>query len=528
MTGGLLVLAPLGIEARAVAGGTRRARIERVGVGPRRAAAAATRLRVVPAANAGPAHPGPASPTDGDPTHGDLTDGGPDAIAVMGVGGGLVAGLVPGELVVADRVLRPDGTVVCEPAGAALLAGALQRAGLAARVGAVVTTPRPVRGAAAREILAATGATVADMETSALLEESWGRPTAVIRAVSDLPGQELVSVGTVANGAKALRSLRAAGPVVEAWADACRRRTVVLASPRSFCAGVERAIATVDAAIDRFGPPVYVRRQIVHNDYVVADLETRGAVFVREIDEVPAGATVVFSAHGVAVAVRSEAAAKGLRVIDATCPLVAKVHSEVRRFAQRDRELVLIGHAGHDEVEGTLGEVEGIRLVESPDQVADLDLDSTARVAFATQTTLAPDEVEATVAALKARFPDLEGPRGSDICYATHNRQEAVKDIAADCDLVLVVGSATSSNSRRLVEVADRSGCRAELIDDESDLRIEWLSAASRIGITAGASAPDFLVHRIVDALRGLGPLDLDRRPVRAEAVSFSLPQEVR
>jgi 4-hydroxy-3-methylbut-2-enyl diphosphate reductase len=492
----------LTIEAKAFGAGAGAARVERTGMGPARAAATAAALR--------------ATATD------------ESAVAVVGLGGSLVRGLEPGELVVADKVFAADGAVVCELPGAALLAAELQRAGLPARVGGVVTADHIVSGEEERAALASVGAVVVDMETSALLGAPWGRPVAVVRAISDAPGQDLISPRGLASVAKALRAIKASAPVLEAWATACGSRTVVEAEPRSFCAGVSRAISSVEAAIARFGTPIYVRRQIVHNEHVVSDLETKGAIFVRELDEVPDGATVVFSAHGVGRSVRAEAGLRQLQVIDATCPLVAKVHNEVRRFSERDYELVLIGHAGHDEVEGTLDEVPGIRLVETPDDVASLDIQPGSKVAYATQTTLAPDEVETTVNALRDRFSDLTGPRSSDICYATHNRQEAVKALAEDCDLVLVVGSATSSNSRRLVEVARRAGCRSELIDDESGLRLDWLSGAARIGLTAGASAPDFLVHRVAAALGALGELDIQRRPGRHEAVSFSLPPEVR
>jgi 4-hydroxy-3-methylbut-2-en-1-yl diphosphate reductase len=500
--GRLLALAPLAIEARAIRSGTHRARIERTGMGPTKSAASAAALRT--------------------------TGGVETAVAVVGLGGSLIDGLVPGELVVGDKVLAADGTVVCELPGAGLLAAALRQAGLTARVGSVVTVDHIVKGSDERADLARLGAVVVDMESSALLALPWGRPTAVVRAISDAPGQDLISPKGLVNVTRALRAIRAAGPVLEAWAAACGPRTIVKAEPRSFCAGVSRAINSVEAAIKRFGAPIYVRRQIVHNDHVVSDLETKGAVFVRELEEVPDGATVVFSAHGVGQAVRAEAAGRQLHVIDATCPLVAKVHSEVRRFTERDYEVVLIGHAGHDEVEGTLGEVPGIHLVQTPDDVASLDIHPNGKVAYATQTTLAPDEVETTVTALKGRFAELTGPRSSDICYATHNRQEAVRGLAEDCDLILVVGSATSSNSHRLVEVARRAGCRSELIDDESGLRLDWLPGADRIGLTAGASAPDFLVQQVADAIGALGELNIQRRPGRHEAVSFSLPPEVR
>jgi 4-hydroxy-3-methylbut-2-enyl diphosphate reductase len=502
MTGRLLALAPLSIEARAIRSGVGSARVERTGMGPAKAAASAAALRAT------------------------VTD--ETAVVVIGLGGSLVAGLEPGELVVGDKVIGPDGATVCELPGAALLAASLRQAGLPVRVGGVVTADHIVSGAEERAELAALGADVVDMETSELVARPWGRPIAVVRAVSDSPGHDLISPRGLVNVAKALKAIKAAGPVLEVWASACGPRTVVEAEPRSFCAGVSRAISSVEAAIEKFGAPIYVRRQIVHNEHVVSDLETKGAVFVRELDDVPDGSTVVFSAHGVGRSVRAEAAFRRLQVIDATCPLVAKVHSEVRRFSERDYDVVLIGHAGHDEVEGTLDEVPGVRLVETPADVASLDIAPGRQVAYATQTTLAPDEVETTVNALRDRFAELTGPRSSDICYATHNRQEAVKGLAEDCDLILVVGSATSSNSRRLVEVARRAGCRSELLDDESGLRLDWLSGADRIGLTAGASAPDFLVDRVARAIGALGPIDIQRRPGRHEAVSFSLPPEVR
>ena len=503
MSGALLALAPLRLEARAVAAGAPEATVVRTGMGPRRAAATARRLR-------------PTGPVAGW-----------SAVAVTGVGGALVNGLAPGDLVVADRVLQSSGETVAELPAAALIAADLRRHGLMVHVGAVVSTDRLVHGAA-RARLAATGAVLADMESAALLAQPWGIPTAVVRAVSDAPGHELWSVATPAHGLAALRALRAAAPTLQRWAAAAGPRRLLLAAPRSFCAGVERAVDTVVATLDRFGPPVYVRRQIVHNDYVVAGLEQRGAVFVHELDEVPRGATVVFSAHGVAPAVRADAEIRDLRVVDATCPLVAKVHREVRRFAAQGREIVLIGHAGHDETEGTLGEAGGIHLVEGPDDVAGLDLDDSTPVAYVTQTTLAPEDVDASVDALHRRFGDLTGPQASDICYATQNRQEAVRAIAADCDLMLVVGSPGSSNSRRLLEVGRRSGCPSELVGGPADVCLDWLDDARRVGLTAGASAPEVLVRAVIEVLAGLGPLDIEDRAVRHENVSFPLPLEVR
>jgi 4-hydroxy-3-methylbut-2-enyl diphosphate reductase len=516
MTGALLALAPLRLEGRAIAAGAPGATVARTGIGPRRAAAAAARIRTTLATAVDPAAVDPAAVD-------------PAAVAVTGVGGALVEDLGPGDVVVADRVVRPSGETVVRLPSAGLIAADLRRSGITAHVGAVVSTDRIVHGRMARaRLAAATGAIAVDMESAALLDQPWGVPTAVIRAVSDRPGQELWSPSTVGHGLTALRALRASAPSLQRWAAATGPRQVRLAAPRSFCAGVERAIDTVLAAVERFGAPVYVRRQIVHNESVVASLETRGAIFVHELDEVPPGATVVFSAHGVPLAVRGDADARALRVVDATCPLVAKVHREVRRFATQGRHIVLIGHAGHDEIEGTLGEADDIRLVTTPEDVDALDLEATAAVAYATQTTLSPRDVDATVEALQRRFDDLAGPSTSDICYATHNRQEAVAAVAGDCDLMLVVGSPGSSNCRRLVEVADRTGCPAELIAGEDELSLESLRDAHRVGLTAGASTPEVLVQGVVDALAGLGPIVIDHRALRRETVSFPLPLEVR
>ena len=280
--------------------------------------------------------------------------------------------------------------------------------------------------------------------------------------------------------------------------------------------------------MERYGVPVYVRRQIVHNRHVVEDLERQGAVFVHELDEVPDGATVVFSAHGVAPAVRAAAAARGMNVIDATCPLVAKVHHEVRRFSEKGYEVVLIGHDGHDETEGTMGEVDGVKLVEHPTQVTALDIRDPEKVAYITQTTLSRSDVAGIVTELSTRFPSVVGPHASDICYATQNRQDAVASIAAECDLVLVIGSANSSNAARLVEVATRAGCRSVLIEDDGDVDAGLVDGAATIGITAAASTPPVLVEQVVDALAALGELRIEERSVRTENVSFPLPMEVR
>lgn len=305
-------------------------------------------------------------------------------------------------------------------------------------------------------------------------------------------------------------------------------RRVLLAGPRSFCAGVERAIEIVERALEQRGAPVYVRKQIVHNVTVVDDLARRGAVFVEELDEVPDEATVVFSAHGVSPAVRQEADRRGLDVIDGTCPLVAKVHAEARRFAARGDTVVLVGHAGHEEVEGTLGEApESMVLVSTPDEVRDLP-DGVGQLSYLTQTTLAVDETAEVVGALKERFPQLREPPTDDICYATTNRQAALKAIVAESDLVLVVGSENSSNSVRLVELARREGTRAELIDRAGDIRPQWLTGVRTVGLTAGASAPPALVTEVVDRLGAFGPVHVEEREIARETVSFDLPSPVR
>jgi 4-hydroxy-3-methylbut-2-enyl diphosphate reductase len=304
---------------------------------------------------------------------------------------------------------------------------------------------------------------------------------------------------------------------------------VLLAGPRSFCAGVERAIETVERALERFGPPVYVRKQIVHNSHVVNALEQRGAVFVDELSQVPVAATVVLSAHGVSPEVRAEAGQRDLRVIDATCPLVNKVHVEARRFAQEGYRIVLVGHVGHEEIEGTLGEAPGrIEVVDSTEAVHRLAIDADQPVAYLAQTTLATDEVAEIVDALRGRFPRAVGPGTDDICYATQNRQDAVRKIARRSDVVIVVGSANSSNSNRLVEVAEREGCEAHLIDDPTELDASWISDATTVGVTAGASAPETLVGEVVAALGGLGPLELEEDAVTTERVRFRAPDGVR
>ncbi|WP_243639535.1 4-hydroxy-3-methylbut-2-enyl diphosphate reductase [Micromonospora sp. MW-13] len=304
---------------------------------------------------------------------------------------------------------------------------------------------------------------------------------------------------------------------------------VLLASPRSFCAGVERAIAVVDQALRRHGPPIYVRKQIVHNARVVADLQARGAVFVDELDEVPDGSLTIFSAHGVAPAVRREAADRHLPVIDATCPLVTKVHAEARRFAGRGDTVLLIGHAGHEETEGTLGEApERIRLVPDAAAAETVQVTDPSRVSYLVQTTLAVDEAAGIVDTLRQRFPALTGPGSDDICYATTNRQGAITAVAERADVVLVVGSTNSSNSRRLVEVAERADARSHLVDDVGGVDLRWLAGATTVGVTAGASAPPGLVDELVAALTALGAREVNEHTTAVEDVSFTLPKEVR
>jgi len=300
----------------------------------------------------------------------------------------------------------------------------------------------------------------------------------------------------------------------------------LLAQPRGFCAGVDRAIEIVERAIARYGAPIYVRHEIVHNDHVVRDLRHKGAVFVDDLAEVPDGATVVFSAHGVSRAVRDEAEGRGLHVYDATCPLVTKVHLEVTRMRREGRDVVMIGHAGHPEVEGTMGQVDdGIHLVETVDDVRRLHVADPTRLAYVTQTTLSVDDCQAVIQALKQRFPEIAEPKKQDICYATQNRQDAVKFMAPQCDLVLVIGSPSSSNSNRLREVAQKVGCDARLIGSADELDPAWLAGKRRIGITAGASAPEVLVQALLERLRGLGVTRVQALDGIEERVRFPLPR---
>jgi 4-hydroxy-3-methylbut-2-enyl diphosphate reductase len=304
---------------------------------------------------------------------------------------------------------------------------------------------------------------------------------------------------------------------------------VLLAKPRGFCAGVDRAIEIVEQALRRFGAPIYVRHEVVHNRFVVDDLRAKGAVFVDELDAVPDGATVVFSAHGVARAVRTEAERRGLRVFDATCPLVTKVHTEVARLRGQGTECVLIGHAGHPEVEGTMGQADdGIYLVERVEDVATLNVRNPDNLAYVTQTTLSMDDTARIVEALRARFPAIRSPKKDDICYATQNRQDAVKKLAREVEVMLVVGSPNSSNSNRLREVAAAQGARAYMIDGPADIRPEWLAGARQVGLTAGASAPEVLVRQVIARLRELGADRVVEREGKIEGVSFSLPKSLR
>ncbi|MDT8403757.1 4-hydroxy-3-methylbut-2-enyl diphosphate reductase [Sulfuriflexus sp.] len=304
---------------------------------------------------------------------------------------------------------------------------------------------------------------------------------------------------------------------------------VMLANPRGFCAGVDRAIEIVERAIELFGAPIYVRHEVVHNRFVVSDLRDKGAVFVDELDEVPDGATVIFSAHGVAKAVRAEADRRRLSVFDATCPLVTKVHMEVVRHVQAERDCILIGHAGHPEVEGTMGQIEKqngtMHLVETPEDVAGLVVHDEDRLAFVTQTTLSMDDTQRVIEALRERFPNIVGPKKDDICYATQNRQDAVKRLARECQAMLVVGSPNSSNSNRLREIAEKNNVRAYLIDGPDDIQTGWFENVSNIGVTAGASAPEILVQQVIEKLKSLGAETATEAEGEAENVTFTLPK---
>ncbi len=444
-----IICAPMRVEARAIRRGLRSSadppEVLRTGYGTARAADRAGELKAIPFGR----------------------------MVVMGVGAGLTTDLTPGDLVVGTEV----GLASCP--SAPLLAGELRRAGLSARTGRITTVDHLIRSSE-RANLAADGILLADMESAPLALAAGDRPVAVIRAVSDTPRHPVA--GIVSGGLAALRALRAAAPVAERWAAACAPRQVLLAGPRSFCAGVDRAIEIVERALELQGAPVYVRKQIVHNTRVVGDLESRGAVFVDELDQVPDGATVVFSAHGV-----------------------------------------------YEEVEGTMGEAPSSTvLVQTPEDVARLRPRDGDRIAYLMQTTLSVDEATEVSGALRERFPGVRAPGSDDICYATTNRQVAVRAVAAESDLVLVAGSANSSNSVRLVETCERAGTPAHLIDGAADIQLSWLTGVSTIGLTAGASAPPAVVEEIISALSGLGPLSVSERVTTTESIRFGLPKEVR
>jgi 4-hydroxy-3-methylbut-2-enyl diphosphate reductase len=494
-TTSLLVLAPMALEARAIRAGAPWSRVERIGMGPRRARAAA-RLTHQPA--------------------------GASAL-IAGVCGALDPRLAPGDVVLASELRTDAKTLLCpDPT---ILAGVLRRGGLRVHIGPIVSSTGLVFGERRRE-LALAGALAVDMESAWLADHSGAQPLTTLRVVLDTPRYEFHRPARAAIAARrAFRALREASSLLEGWAQALGHRELALAAPRASCAGVTRAVEIVERALEQRGAPVYVRKQIVHNAHVVGELERRGAVFVDDVDEVPPGATVIFSAHGVSPAVRRSAVERQLDVIDATCPLVA----EARRFAAGDYRIVLVGHSDHEEVEGTVGEAPAhTRVIASIEEARDIDLQDSDRVAVLTQTTLAVDETAEIVDALRERFPSLVVPASEDICYATQNRQDAVRAIARDCELILVVGSQNSSNSRRLVEVAERAGCRARLVERAEDIEPELLVGVSALGVTAGASAPESLVEEVVSAIAGLGGLTLREVTVATEDTHFNLPPQVR
>jgi 4-hydroxy-3-methylbut-2-enyl diphosphate reductase len=495
----LLVLAPMAIEARAIRAGAPWSRVEKIGMGPRRARAAARLTH----------HPGERS------------------ALIAGVCGALDATLEPGDIVLASQLRTDEQTLPCpDPT---ILAGVLRRGGLRVHVGPILSSTGLVFGDRRRE-LALDGALAVDMESAWFASDARARPLTTLRVVLDTARHEFHHPARAAIAARrAYRALREASSLLEGWAQALGHRELVLAAPRASCAGVTRAVEIVERALEQRGAPVYVRKQIVHNAHVVGELERRGAVFVDDVDEVPPGATVIFSAHGVSPAVRRHAADRELDVIDATCPLVAKVHAEARRFAAADFQIVLVGHEDHEEVEGTVGEAPAhTQVIASIDEARSLDLSDPGRVAVLTQTTLAVDETADIVGALRERFPSLVVPPSEDICYATQNRQDAVRAIAQDAELILVVGSENSSNSRRLVEVAERAGCRAQLVERAEEIAPELLVGIRRIGVTAGASAPESLVQEVVSAIDGLGGITLRELAVAREDMHFNLPPQVR
>jgi 4-hydroxy-3-methylbut-2-enyl diphosphate reductase len=307
---------------------------------------------------------------------------------------------------------------------------------------------------------------------------------------------------------------------------------ILLANPRGFCAGVDRAIEIVNRALDMFGAPIYVKHEVVHNKYVVDDLKEKGAIFIEDLDEVPKGSTLIYSAHGVSQAVRNQAEERGFKIFDATCPLVTKVHIEVARYARRGHECIMVGHKGHPEVEGTLGQYDcaegGIYLVESLEDVAKLNVKNPASLYYVTQTTLSVDETKTILSAMREKWPEINSPKKEDICYATQNRQDAVRDLANTCQLILVVGSVASSNSNRLKELAETVGVRSFLIDDASEIQDDWLEGVNRIGVTAGASAPEILITEVIDKLKRSGGIEIEESPGIEENIVFVLPAELR
>jgi len=494
-----VLFTPLRVEHAALRGAARSMRVVRTGMGPRRIQQAQRGRR--PLNN--PAEPAECAP-----------------VIVAGLAGGQVRGIRPGDVVVASEVRGGQAGTVEIPS-APLLAAALRRIGLTVHVGPVRSVP-----GIAWKIAEAADVLAVDMESAQLAPAR--APFAVVRAIVDTPDHPLWHPGTLRRGITGLRALKACQPALEAWAAATGPRDVLLAAPRSFCAGVARAIDTVEAALRRYGPPVYVRHQIVHNAHVVRDLQNRGAVFVDDVEAVPEGSVLVFSAHGVAPTVRAGAAARTPTVIDATCPLVTKVHTEIRRYARRGNTVFLIGHPDHEEVQGSRGEApEDVIVVPDVETALQVRPKDPEQVAYTMQTTLAVDEAEQIAAVLRERFPTLSAPRTDDICYATTNRQRAVRAIAREVDLVLVVGSPNSSNSVRLVEVAQREGVPAYLIDDCSEIDLHWLAGRQRLGITAGASAPPHLVDEILHCLGGLGPVTAKESQLIDEDVTFALPKEV-
>jgi len=303
---------------------------------------------------------------------------------------------------------------------------------------------------------------------------------------------------------------------------------IVLANPRGFCAGVDRAIIIVEQALEKFGAPIYVRNEVVHNKFVVDELREKGAIFIKDLDVIPKGSTVIFSAHGVSKAIRAEAEARGLTAFDATCPLVTKVHIEVSKMRKNEMEIVMIGHKGHPEVEGTMGQSEGgMYLVETPEDAEKLEVKNVNKLAYVTQTTLSMDDAAQVIQALKHKFPAIQGPKSDDICYATQNRQDAVKIMAKDCDLVIIVGSPNSSNSNRLREVAENQGVEAYMVDNASFLKPKWLTNKKKVGVSAGASAPEVLVKEVITALQQLGAQNISELEGVIESVIFKLPKDL-